>query len=65
LIFIIYYLFIYLIVFLLFQAWARREAIAREKIMENGGEVEFGKWYQSAKFEETEIDLMPVELEEE
>jgi hypothetical protein len=33
--------------------------------MENGGEVEFGKWYQSAKFQETEIDLMPVELEEE
>jgi hypothetical protein len=32
--------------------------------MENGGEVEFGKWYQNAQFQETEIDLMPVELEE-
>ena len=46
------------------QEWARREAIAREKVMEEGGEIEFGKWYQNAKFQENEIDNMPTELEE-
>lgn len=47
------------------QEWARREAIAREKLMDEGVEIEFGKWYQSAKFQENEIDLMPTELESE
>jgi hypothetical protein len=31
------------------QSWARREAIARMKIKEEGGEVEFGKYYSMIK----------------
>jgi hypothetical protein len=46
------------------QAWARREALAREKVVENGGEIEFGKWYQTVQFQEDEIDNMPVVKEE-
>lgn len=46
------------------QAWARREALAREKVVENGGEIEFGKWYQSVQFQEDEIDNMPIVKEE-
>ena len=38
------------------QAWARREALARMKIREEGGEVEFGKYYsEQHKFEEPEL----------
>lgn len=29
-----------------FREWARREALAREKVQEAGGEIEFGKYYQ-------------------
>ena len=57
-------LFAKLLLISIYQAWARREALAREKVVEAGGEIEFGKWYQSVQFEESEIDNMPVLKEE-
>jgi len=42
-----------------FTAWARREALAREEVVANGGEIEFGKYYQNRGYEETEMDTMP------
>lgn len=36
----------------MFQEWARREAIARKKVVDNGGEVKFGKYYMYTTFEE-------------
>eukprot|EP01041_Mallomonas_annulata_P012784 gene12783-26954_t len=43
-----------------FQMWAKREALAREKIIENGGEIEFGKYYSdSTNFVSEEVDKMP------
>lgn len=35
-----------------YRAWARREALTRMKIKEEGGEVEFGKWYSSLREQE-------------
>ena len=44
-----------------FREWARREALAREKIIEEGGEIEFGKFYSSKEGYSVEsIDVMPV-----
>ena len=45
-----------------FKAWARREALAREVAVENGEEIEFGKYYSAGSrgFEEDEMDTMPV-----
>merc|ERR1719235_2830607 len=44
-----------------FREWARREAFAREKIIEEGGEIEFGKFYSSKEGYSVEsIDVMPV-----
>ena len=44
-----------------FPEWARREALAREKHIENGGTVEFGKYYQNAEYEDGDgIDAAPV-----
>ena len=47
------------------QGWARREALAREKVVENGGTIEFGKWYQYPTFTAEGIDNMPTQVEEE
>ena len=42
------------------QSWARREYLAREQAIENGEEVEFGKWYQkSAAYDSNEVDQIP------
>jgi hypothetical protein len=38
-----------------FMKWSMREAIAREKLIEKGGVVEFGKYYQHTKY----IDVGP------
>ncbi len=40
--------------------------MAREKVLENGGELEFGKFYSSGStaFVEDEIDTVPKEAEE-
>lgn len=48
-----------------FTDWARREAIARESVKENGGEIEFGKYYQNAEYELSgdQGDAMPTILE--
>ena len=35
-----------------FTEWARREALARETVKENGGEVVFGTYYANASYEE-------------
>ena len=44
-----------------FREWARREALAREKIVEEGGELEFGKFYSGKEgFSVESIDVMPV-----
>ena len=44
-----------------FREWARREAVARERIVEEGGELEFGKFYSSKEGYVVEsIDVMPV-----
>ena len=45
-----------------FKAWARREALAREAAVENGEEIQFGKYYSAGDrgYEEDEIDTMPV-----
>lgn len=43
-----------------FNDWCRREALAREKHIANGGAVEFGKYYQSSSYEEDALDNMPV-----
>ena len=44
-----------------FTEWARREALAREAVVENGGEIEFGKYYQTPVYEAdgVEGDTMP------
>eukprot|EP01039_Chlorochromonas_danica_P008666 gene8665-9550_t len=42
-----------------FSTWARAEALARERILANGGEVEFGKYYSGHTFSETELDKVP------
>ena len=49
-----------------FKGWCRREALAREKHEENGGEVEFGKYYSAPSYtlEEGNLDAMPVVSEE-
>lgn len=36
------------------QEWARREAIARKTVVDNGGEVKFGKYYMYTTFSEKE-----------
>ena len=46
------------------QNWARNEALAREKVVENGGTIEFGKWYQYPTFTAEAIDTMPTQNEE-
>lgn len=47
-----------------FKGWARREAQAREQVVENGGTVEFGKYYQVAEYEQgDEIDVAPKLVE--
>ena len=47
-----------------FTDWARREAQAREQVVENGGTVEFGKYYQVAEYEQgDEIDVAPKLVE--
>lgn len=43
-----------------FREWARREADARAVIKENGGEIEFGKFYQVAEYTEEDVDTMPA-----
>jgi len=42
-----------------FTDWARREALAREQVKENGGEIKFGTYYQNAEYEDDEIDTTP------
>lgn len=42
-----------------FQDWARREAIARNVIIENEGTIEFGKYYQSKTYEFEDEDTAP------
>lgn len=58
-----YFLYIYhLSSFLSVQLWARNEAIARQKIRESGGEIEFGKFYSTpvkAVYEENDGDKRP------
>lgn len=34
----------------LLKEWARAEAIARKKVIESGGEVKFGKYYQYTEY---------------
>jgi len=46
-----------------FNSWCRREALAREVLVANGGEVEFGKYYQSTEYEQTSLDNMPSPIE--
>lgn len=41
------------------QTWARTEALARERVIANGGKVEFGKYYSAHTFSETELDKVP------
>jgi hypothetical protein len=43
-----------------FRTWCRREALAREEHIAKGGEVEFGKYYQTVVYEEPEIGALPV-----
>ena len=33
------------------KGWARQEALAREKVIEEGGEIEFGKYYGTHQFD--------------
>eukprot|EP01031_Cornospumella_fuschlensis_P026631 gene26631-32181_t len=47
-----------------FKDWARREALAREKVLARGGVVEFGTYYQTRRFYE-EMGAAPIEEEEE
>ncbi len=48
-----------------FKSWCRREALAREAHTENGGEVEFGKYYQKVDFAPNDFnDAMPERAEE-
>jgi len=42
-----------------FTDWARREALAREQVKENGGEIKFGTYYQNAEYENDEVDTTP------
>jgi len=43
-----------------FTEWARREALARDLIKENGGEIVFGTYYQTAQYEEGDgVDALP------
>ncbi len=43
-----------------FKSWCRREALARETHEENGGEVEFGKYYQKIEYQiEGEVGAVP------
>jgi hypothetical protein len=42
-----------------FQTWARREAEAREKIIEKGGEIEYGKYYQTVKYKDEGMSATP------
>ena len=46
-----------------FREWARMEAIAREKHIENGGELEFGKYYSVMEYEQEAIDQHPKQKE--
>ena len=48
--------------FYLTQAWARREALARETVIANGGEIQFGVYYNNKQFEEAGDcgDTMPT-----
>lgn len=49
-----------------FREWARREALARERVVEEGGELEFGKFYSSKEgYAMESIDVMPVKGGEE
>jgi hypothetical protein len=34
------------------QAWARREALAREAVIANGGEIQFGVYYNNKQYDE-------------
>ena len=48
-----------------FREWAKKEALAREKVIENGGEIEFGKYYSKSEFEPAEdLDGMPTDKEQ-
>lgn len=46
-----------------YKDWARQEAKARAIFVENGGEVEFGKWYQTEEYELEAIDAIPTPKE--
>ena len=49
-----------------FREWARREAVYREKAVENGTEIEYGKHYSFSQYEPSEdLDGMPGEKEAE
>jgi hypothetical protein len=48
-----------------FKEWARREALAREKVKENGGDVIFGNYYQKVTYQAEEVDQMPTVAEKE
>ncbi len=39
------------------------EALAREKVVEEGGEIEFGKFYSKPTYVESEIDQPPKKEE--
>jgi hypothetical protein len=42
--------------------WAKREALAREKVRAQGVEIEFGKYYQGVTFKENdELGGIPIE----
>lgn len=47
-----------------FGSWARREALARERVLEAGGEVEYGKYYQGTAYVEESTGAYPVLAEE-
>lgn len=49
------------------RVWALKEAIERNKILEEGGEIEFGKYYHehSGKYTVEEVDQMPVSVDRE
>ena len=47
-----------------FLTWARREALAREQVIANGGDVEFGKYYHGTEYKEEVVGAPPTLAEE-
>lgn len=47
-----------------FLTWARREALAREQVIANGCEVEFGKYYHKTEYKEETLGAPPTLADE-